>query len=64
MAQPKIAVWGFLFAAILFLVVAFLPLARGGPLNATFLALSVVFFVLGAAVAKKNRVTDSSPPAA
>jgi succinate-acetate transporter protein len=60
MAQPKVAVRGFLFAAVLFVVVAFLPVVRGGSLNATFLALSVVFFVLGIAVAKKNRGTESS----
>jgi hypothetical protein len=64
MAQPKIAVWGFLLTGVLFVVAALIPLVRGGSLNATFLALSVVFFILGAAVAKKNRASDSSPPAA
>ena len=59
MAQPKFAVRGFLFAAGLFLIVAFAPVVRGGSLNATFLALSVVSFVLGIAIAKKNRGPDA-----
>lgn len=44
MAQPKTAVWGFLLIGVLFVVVALIPLMRGGSLNATFLAVSVVFF--------------------
>ena len=62
MAQPKTAVWGFLLIGVLFVVVALIPLMRGGSLNATFLAVSVVFFILGAAVAKKHRASDSPPP--
>jgi hypothetical protein len=62
MAQPKVAVWAFVLAGVLFVVAAVIPLLRGGELNATFLALSVVWFILGAAAAKKNR-TDSAPPA-
>jgi succinate-acetate transporter protein len=64
MAQSRVAVWAFLLAAVLFLVVAFTPIVRGGSLNATFLALAVVFFVLGIGVARKNRRPESRPPAA
>jgi hypothetical protein len=64
MAQPKIAMWGFVLAGVLFVAAALMPMVRGGTLNATFLALSVVFFILGAAVAKKGRPTDSNPPGA
>jgi hypothetical protein len=64
MTRSRTAVWGFMLAAILLLAVAFLPILRGGNLNATFLPLAVVFFILGIAAAKKSRNTSSSPPAA
>ncbi|MGH7586587.1 MAG: hypothetical protein ACREMH_10095 [Gemmatimonadales bacterium] len=54
MAPSRIAVWLFMLAAGLFLVVALLPVVRGGRLNATFLALAVVFFVLGVGVARRS----------
>lgn len=63
MAQPKVAVWGFITAGALSVVAAVIPMLRGGRLNVTFFALSIVWFVLAAAVAKKGR-TDSPPPAA
>lgn len=63
MAQTKVAVWGFITAGVLSVVAAVIPMLRGGRLNVTFFALSVVWFVLGAAVAKKNR-SNSAPPTA
>lgn len=64
MAQSKIAAWLFMLAAALFLVVALLPVVRGGRLNATFLSLAVVFFIIGIGVARRNAAAKSSSPAA
>lgn len=64
MAQPRFATRGLMGVAVVFLIVAFLPVARGGSLNAAFLALAVVFFVIGIAAGKKKGGTDSPPPAA
>ena len=64
MEQPKLAVRWSLIAAVLFLIAALAPVVRGGSLGARSLALSVVFFIVGIAVAKKNRGTELPPPAA
>ncbi|HXG59714.1 MAG TPA: hypothetical protein VNL91_11890 [Thermoanaerobaculia bacterium] len=62
--DKKIAPAGFLLAAVLFFAAAFIPLARGGDLNAAFLALGVVFLVLAAAVRKKlGEGGPGGPPA-
>ena len=61
MSMSKLTISTFMIAAFLFLVVAFVPVMRGGSLDATFLALAVVFFVLGIA-AKKRRDASSPPP--
>ena len=61
MAQPKVAVWGFVTAGVLSVVAAVIPVLGNRGINVTFLALSVVWFVLAAAVAKKS-CTDSAPP--
>jgi hypothetical protein len=63
MAQPRIAGWGFMLAALLFALATLIPLARGGDLNATFLVLAIVFFVLGGAVMRKSRTITDVPPA-
>lgn len=63
MAQPKVAIWGFVVAGLLFMVAAFLPMLRGGSMNAVFFPVGVVFLVLAAAINKTRRPTDS-PPAA
>jgi len=54
MAHRRVAVTGFFLAALLFLVVALLPLRTGRGLNATFLALAVVFLVIGMGQARRG----------
>ena len=48
-----IAPGGFIAAGVLFVIAAFVPLAKGRPINATFIPLGVVFFILGAALWRK-----------
>jgi hypothetical protein len=56
MAQPKLAANLFFVAAAVFLLVSVLPVVRGGgSLNATYLALGIVFLTLGIANLKKSR---------
>ena len=64
MAQPKIAGWGFMLTALLFGGAALMPLTRGRELNATFLVLALVFFVLGAGVMRRRRTITDGPPSA
>jgi hypothetical protein len=54
MTARRTVVWLYWIAALLFLAVALLPIARGDNLNATFLALAVVFFILGMAKARRR----------
>ncbi|HET7711493.1 MAG TPA: hypothetical protein VFL80_06150 [Thermoanaerobaculia bacterium] len=54
MRQDKVAIWAFFLAAFLGAVAAFLPLLKGGRMNVTFLAVAVVFFILGLAIARKS----------
>ena len=63
MAQPRVAVWGFVVAGILAMVAAFIPVLRGGTMNAVFFPVGVVFLILAAAI-NKNRPPTDSPPAA
>ena len=44
----------FFGVALLSLIVALLPLFRGGRVNAVFLSVAVVFFVLGIAIKRKS----------
>jgi hypothetical protein len=64
MAQSRLAGWGFMLAALVFGVAAVIPLARGRDLNATFLVLALVFFVLAAGVMRRSRSATDVPPAA
>ncbi len=50
-------------AAAVCAVAAILPSIRGGSLNATFLGVAVVFFVLAIAAGRKARKPPSSPGA-
>ena len=43
----------FFAVAVLLLIVAFVPLVRGGRMNVVFFGCAVVFFILGAAAAKQ-----------
>jgi uncharacterized membrane protein len=58
MDRAKIVLSLFFIAALMFLAVALIPLARGENLNAAFLVLAIVFFVLGVTATRKR------PPAA
>ena len=63
MTEPKAAARGFMFVGVLFLIVTFIQVARGKDLNAVFLAVALVFFILAAAIAnKKPGAGDASPP--
>lgn len=59
--ERLIAPLGFIAAGVLFLVAAVVPLAKGRPVNAAFIPVGVIFFVLGAALLKKVK-SDSAPP--
>lgn len=58
--ERLIAPGGFIAAGVLFVIAAFLPLAKGRPLNATFIPIGVVFFILGAALWKKVKSDGDS----
>jgi len=53
--RSVIAVWGFVGAGLLFLVAAALSVLHGGHGKPAFLILGMVFLLLGAAIARKNR---------
>ena len=57
MPRPIIAVWGFLAAGLLFLLAATVPLLSGGRMRPSFFVLAMAFLVLGAAIARKNRLS-------
>lgn len=57
--ERKIAPLGFLLAAVLFLVAAFLPLARAQPPNVAFLPVAILFGILGGVMWRKS---SSGPP--
>jgi hypothetical protein len=58
--ERKIAPLGFLLAAVLFVIAALLPVARGRPLNAAFFGVAVIFGVLGGVAWRRS---GSEPPA-
>ena len=62
MRQDKVATWAFFVAAFFGAVAAFIPLLKGGRLNVTFLAVAVVFFILGLAIARKSRAQGPQTP--
>lgn len=53
MNQKNLGSWLFFGVALLSVIVAFLPLARGGRMNVVFLSVGVVFFVLGMATVRR-----------
>lgn len=53
MTRIRMGAVGFGLAAFLFLVAAVLPAIRGESLNAAFLTLAVVFFILAIAAGRK-----------
>ncbi len=50
-------------AAFLFFLAAILPSMRGGKMDATFLALAVVFFVLAIAAGRRGSKPPTPPDA-
>lgn len=64
MTHNRAGVWLFGVATLLAFVAGLLPFLKGGRLNVAFLSVGVVFLVLTAAAAKKDRSTDNPPPAA
>jgi succinate-acetate transporter protein len=64
MTQNRAGVWLFGVATLLAFVAALLPLLKGERLNVTFMSVGVVFLVLTAAAAKKDRSSGNPPPAA
>ncbi|MBM5812123.1 MAG: hypothetical protein FJ191_09185 [Gammaproteobacteria bacterium] len=57
--ERKVAPLGFLLAAVLFVVAALLPLASRRPVHATFLAVAILFGIIGAVAWRKS---GSQPP--
>lgn len=62
MMREKIADWGMLLAGVLFLAASLLPIFDDRPMNAAFLAIGVVFLILGAARARKRAQGGDPPP--
>ena len=58
--MTKNAGLGLIVGAVVFLSGALIPLVRGDDVNATLLALAVVFFVVG--FAKRRAATRPAPP--
>ena len=58
--ERKIAPAGFFLAGVLFVVAALIPTFRGQPMNAAFLAIGIVFAILGMVTWRK--VAGSPPP--
>jgi hypothetical protein len=54
MARSTFGAWGFVLAGVLFLVAGVGPVLRGDRLNAAFVALAVVFMIVGAAAMKRR----------
>lgn len=55
--------WAFLVPAALWLLAAVIPVLKGERLKTTFFVLALVFAILGGVVARRNRSTDTDPPA-
>ena len=64
MKQTKAGVWLFGVTSVLAFVAALVPLLKGERLNATFVGVGVVFFVLTAVTVKKHRSSGNPPPSA
>jgi hypothetical protein len=60
----KVASWGWLVAAVAFLLVAVMRFARDKPNAATFLVLGLMFLILGVILARRNRASNKPPRAA
>jgi len=60
MARSNAGAVGFAAVAVAFLLIALIPAFRGGSVNATFLAVGVVFLVLS--IAAGRRRPPASPP--
>ncbi|MGH9787199.1 MAG: hypothetical protein ACRD4U_00675 [Candidatus Acidiferrales bacterium] len=50
----KLVVWGFLFAGLLMIAAAIIPVFKGQEVNAAFLAIGALWLILGAAIRKKK----------
>jgi hypothetical protein len=57
----KVASWGWLVAAIAFLLVAIRRFARDKPNAATFLVLGLVFLILGVMLARRKGASNEPP---
>lgn len=55
MKRETLVAWMFPLVAVLSFIAAFLPVLRGRPMNVTFLAVGVIWLVVAAAAAKRNR---------
>ena len=53
--QGKMVTWGFAAVSVLCIVVAVLPLFKGGSLNVTYLGAGVVFLIVAIAARRKNQ---------
>ena len=53
MNQKDVGPWLFLGVAGVSMIVALLPLLRGGRLNVVFFCVAIVFFILGLAARRK-----------
>ena len=60
MQQNIIGRWGLIIGGILFLIAAIMSLAAGRTFNAAFFVIGVALLVVGAPIARKNRV--DTPP--
>lgn len=63
MARSKAGAVALGLAAFVFVVAAVIPSFRGGSLNATYLALAVVFFVLAVGIARQAAKPPGTPGA-
>lgn len=55
MKRETRGIWMFLGVGVLSIIVGLMPVLRGRPMNVTFFAVGVVWLIIAAAVAKKNR---------
>lgn len=60
--ERLIAPLGFALAGIVFLVAALIPLAKGQPLNATFLPLGLLSLILGLATWRRAGTKSDERP--
>lgn len=55
MKRETLVAWMFPLVAVLSFITAFLPVLEGRPMNVTFFAVGVIWLVVAAAAAKRNR---------